>query len=387
MNSAELNALVDEIHCNCEDVRLVAKSVVVNKNRAIQLGEYASRISTGISDLVAREKLRKDPRISDSLLLLSICLEDVKSFLEKFAVLNKDLALSIIKCGSHCLEFVKLTEQLQHCSVLIRLNIAVPEDDGFDEDVNDLALNLPDILLLLFKESDKENLKSFIQKTEVLIGSQETARNSYKSKRTGNEDVTMKSNDLVLVKTIGRGGFSTVWLGKFRGENVAVKVMSVEATSITLEEFQQEADLMRRLSNKNIVAYYGITEIDNGKVSGHCMIMEYLVNDSLFNYIKNNKSENLDWAKKVDIALDIASGIAFLHRLRIIHRDIKLGNILLDEHLHAKVADFGLSFTKTSNNSVYTMNEGGTIPYMVNGNSLILGTRMFWRVCFIFNKK
>lgn len=369
MNNGEFQSLLAKIVSDCGDIANIAGTVVVNRNRSARMGEYATAISTGLSDLFKSGTLRADQRMSDSVLLLSICLEDIKSFLEKFVVLNRDLSISIIKGGSHCLEFAKLTEQLQHCCILVNLDVAFAEDDGFDQDCADLLARLPKLLQHLFKESEKNNLVSFVGKTKTLIIAQKAVKQQYKPKRANNEDVTMRSNDLEIVKPIGKGGFSTVWLGKFRGEDVAVKVLSVESSHITVAEFQHEADLMRRLSNKNIVAYYGVTEIQNAKIVGHCMIMEYMANDSLFSYLKNNKKTEPVWAKKVDIALDVASGIAFLHRLRIIHRDIKLGNILLDEHLHAKVADFGLSFAKTSANSTYAMNEGGTIPYMVKVNN------------------
>ena len=363
--SGDFTSTIENIKCSCADIVGIADSVVINRNRSARIGEYASLISNEISNLVKSGKLRNDQRMIDSLLLLSICLEDVKNFLEKFAVLNKDLAITVVKGGSHCLEFIKLTEQLQHCCILVNLDIEFTDDDGFDIDCADLLTRLPKILQHLFTQSERNNLFSFVGKTKTLINSQRAVKQQYRAKRANNEDVTMKSDDLVIVKPIGKGGFSTVWLGKFRGEDVAVKVLSVESSHITVAEFQHEADLMRRLSNKNIVAYYGVTEIKTSQIMGHCMIMEYMANDSLFSYIKNNKKTEPVWAKKVDISLDIASGIAFLHRLRIIHRDIKLGNILLDEHLHAKVADFGLSFAKNSTNSTYNMNEGGTISYMV----------------------
>ena len=373
MNSKEFERIIAKIGSECKDISEISGSVVVNRFRSDHLGLIASKIAAAISN----GNLRNTQRISDATLLLSICLEDVKTFLLKFQTNNKDLAISIIKGGSFCLEFIKHLEQLQHCCVLLDFDVVISIDDGFSADCDDLLASLPNILHSLFKESDKSGLYGFVTKTKTLIGKQIALKKSYASKRSRNEDVTMKSDDLIMIKPVGRGGFSTVWLGKFRGEDVAVKVLSVESSNITIAEFQHEADLMRRLSNKNIVAYYGITEIENGKVSGHCMIMEYLVNDSLFSYIKGNRSNEISWANKVDIAIDVASGIAFLHRLRIIHRDIKLGNILLNEHLHAKVADFGLSFAKNANNSIYTMNEGGTIPYMVL-NKLILGSRMFW---------
>ena len=78
---------------------------------------------------------------------------------------------------------------------------------------------------------------------------------------------------------------------------------------------QHEADLMRRLSNKNIVAYYGVTEIQNAKIVGHCMIMEYMANDSLFSYLKNNKKRfytyqidgNSKWGRSIMVVVPSSS--------------------------------------------------------------------------------
>jgi serine/threonine protein kinase len=94
------------------------------------------------------------------------------------------------------------------------------------------------------------------------------------------------------------------------------------------------------------------------------MVMEYMENDSLFAYLKNNQSAPFDSSKKVDIALDIARGMDYLHRLRIIHRDLKMGNVLLDSSFNAKISDFGLSIVKESQNSMISLQEAGTPSYM-----------------------
>ena len=92
--------------------------------------------------------------------------------------------------------------------------------------------------------------------------------------------------------------------------------------------------------------------------------MEYMENDSLYAYLKNNQATPFEASKKVDIALDIARGIDFLHRLKIIHRDLKMGNVLLDSQFNAKISDFGLSIIKENQISMIPLLEAGTSSYM-----------------------
>jgi serine/threonine protein kinase len=161
--------------------------------------------------------------------------------------------------------------------------------------------------------------------------------------------LSISGADLEFIKTVGRGGFATVWLGRYKkDQEVAIKILNIEASDSTVEDFKNEAEIMRRMVHRNITTFYGIAETERG----YCMVMEYLANDSLFSYMKSNKTNIPSWSNKVDFALDIARGVAFLHRLGIIHRDLKLSNILLDSRFRGKIADFGLSHTKTSQTSI-----------------------------------
>lgn len=174
--------------------------------------------------------------------------------------------------------------------------------------------------------------------------------------------MSISGADLNFIKAVGRGGFATVWLGKYKKtQEVAIKILNVEASDSTVDDFKTEAEIMRRMVHRNITACFGIAETERG----YCMVMEYLSNDSLFTYMKANKNDPPSWSRKIDFALDIARGVAFLHRLGIIHRDLKLSNILLDAELHGKISDFGLSHIKTSQTSMVHLQEAGTVSYMV----------------------
>lgn len=136
---------------------------------------------------------------------------------------------------------------------------------------------------------------------------------------------------------------------------------------------------MRRLSHPRIVAGYGFYKHDQN----YCVIMEYLPNGSLSTYLITQKS--CPWERRIDFALDIAHGMAFLHKVSIVHRDLKPGNIVLDAHNRAKITDFGLSVIKTNSSTSIAMGEAGTAAYMVN-TGFNLGTRKFWIISDLLYK-
>ena len=116
---------------------------------------------------------------------------------------------------------------------------------------------------------------------------------------------------------------------------------------------------MRRVSHPRTVACLGVSQIEDS----HIMVMELLENDCLYYYVADNKKP-MEWAQRVDIALDVAQGMSYLHRLRIVHRDLKSPNVLLDGSLRAKVADFGLSIVRDLAVTDVMMHEAGTTHYM-----------------------
>lgn len=92
--------------------------------------------------------------------------------------------------------------------------------------------------------------------------------------------------------------------------------------------------------------------------------MELCVNGSLFAYIRANPSSSVDWEKRQDFASDVATGMNYLHKLGVIHRDLKMGNIVLDQYNRAKITDFGLSVIKSATQTSVKLDERGTPQYM-----------------------
>jgi len=94
------------------------------------------------------------------------------------------------------------------------------------------------------------------------------------------------------------------------------------------------------------------------------MVMELMEGGSLHGYI-NDKPCPEDWYTRYIIALDICHGVGYLHKLNVIHRDLKPGNVVLDRYARAKITDFGLSLVKTTANTSVKGQEMGTVQYMV----------------------
>ncbi|CAA3014667.1 calcium calmodulin-regulated receptor-like kinase 2 [Olea europaea subsp. europaea] len=141
---------------------------------------------------------------------------------------------------------------------------------------------------------------------------------------------------------LGQGSFGPVYKATMpAGEVVAVKVLD-SGSKQGEKEFHTEVSLLARLHHRNLVNLVGYC-IDKGQ---HMLVYEYMSNGSLENLLYNKKLQILSWEERLQIALDISHGIAYLHDGAVppvMHRDLKTANILLDHSMRAKVADFGLS--------------------------------------------
>ncbi|KAJ0967263.1 hypothetical protein J5N97_024180 [Dioscorea zingiberensis] len=143
---------------------------------------------------------------------------------------------------------------------------------------------------------------------------------------------------------IGQGGFGTVYKGRLDdGTLVAIKraKKSVYDNHLGLE-FQREIQTLARVEHLNLVRYFGYLELGDERI----VVVEYVPNGTLREQLDCLHGKTLDLAARLDIAIDVAHAITYLHMYTdhpIIHRDIKSSNILLTETLRAKVADFGFA--------------------------------------------
>eukprot|EP01107_Rhizomastix_libera_P015819 TRINITY_DN618_c0_g1_i2.p1 TRINITY_DN618_c0_g1~~TRINITY_DN618_c0_g1_i2.p1 ORF type:complete len:1313 (-),score=340.47 TRINITY_DN618_c0_g1_i2:2175-5564(-) len=150
--------------------------------------------------------------------------------------------------------------------------------------------------------------------------------------------------EVQLGKVLGKGSFGQVYLGKYRGETVAVKQLNVtqsDITAIQTESVEQEIKLMTQLRSPFIVSFFGAMRSTNSIY----IVLEWCKYGSLTSQLKNHK---LNASVKKLIALDCAKGMQFLHTNKIIHRDLKTENVLLvslseNSQIRGKISDFGTS--------------------------------------------
>ncbi|KAG8385102.1 hypothetical protein BUALT_Bualt03G0006500 [Buddleja alternifolia] len=189
----------------------------------------------------------------------------------------------------------------------------------------------------------------------------------------------IKNRDLEELRELGSGTYGTVYHGKWRGTDVAIKRIkkscfmgrSSEQEKLTAE-FWHEAEILSKLHHPNVVAFYGV--VQDGPGGTLATVTEYMVNGSL-RHALISKERHLDRRKRIIIAMDAAFGMEYLHSRNIVHFDLKCDNLLVNlkdtSRPICKVGDFGLS--KIKRNTLVTGGVRGTLPWMapelLNGSS------------------
>ncbi|KAI5657045.1 hypothetical protein M9H77_25838 [Catharanthus roseus] len=142
---------------------------------------------------------------------------------------------------------------------------------------------------------------------------------------------------------IGRGGFGTVYKGTLKnGKAVAIKTLAAQSKQ-GVREFLTEIEIISNVRHPNLVQLIGCCVHGPNRM----LVYEFLENSSLDRaLLGRSRTINLQWSKRSDICMGIARGLAYLHEElvpRIVHRDIKASNILLDKDFRPKIGDFGLA--------------------------------------------
>ncbi|XP_050205691.1 cysteine-rich receptor-like protein kinase 2 [Mercurialis annua] len=163
---------------------------------------------------------------------------------------------------------------------------------------------------------------------------------------------------------IGQGGFGSVYKGVLSdGREIAVKRLFFNNRH-RAADFYNEVNMISSVEHKNLVRLLGCS--CSGPES--LLVYEFLPNTSLDRFILDkNKGKALTWEKRNDIIIGTAEGLVYLHensKIRIIHRDIKASNILLDSRFRAKIADFGLARSFQEDKSHISTAIAGTLGYM-----------------------
>ncbi|XP_007025873.2 PREDICTED: G-type lectin S-receptor-like serine/threonine-protein kinase At4g27290 isoform X1 [Theobroma cacao] len=180
----------------------------------------------------------------------------------------------------------------------------------------------------------------------------------------GLDVVSAATNKFSFEKKIGEGGFGPVYKGVLpTGQEVAVKRLS-QNSGQGLREFKNEVILISKLQHRNLVKLLGCCIQGEERM----LIYEYQPNKSLDQFLfDKTRRKFLTWKKRFDIVIGIARGLLYLHqdsRLRIIHRDLKASNILLDGEMNPKISDFGIARIFGEKTQEMTKRVIGTYGYM-----------------------
>ncbi|KAG2631203.1 hypothetical protein PVAP13_2NG005124 [Panicum virgatum] len=187
---------------------------------------------------------------------------------------------------------------------------------------------------------------------------------------TSNVQYLISNEDLEDLREMGSGAFGTVFHGKWKGTDVAIKriknscfmLPSSQADKL-LTEFWREAAIISKLHHPNILALYGV--VNNGPGATLATVTEFMVNGSLKKVLLR-KDKYLDWRKRIMLAMDAAIGMEYLHSKDIVHFDLKCDNLLVNvkdpSRPICKVADFGLSKMKQA--TLVSGGMRGTLPWM-----------------------
>ncbi|XP_047047656.1 probable LRR receptor-like serine/threonine-protein kinase At1g56140 [Lolium rigidum] len=194
---------------------------------------------------------------------------------------------------------------------------------------------------------EEEELYNIVGRSNVL---------TYSELRSATENFS--SNNL-----LGQGGYGSVYKGKLiDGRFVAVKQLS-EASHQGKKEFAAEIETISRVQHRNLVKLYGCCLEGNKPL----LVYEYLENGSLDRALFGKGRAHLDWPTRFEICLGIGRGLAYLHEessIRVVHRDIKASNILLDANFNPKISDFGLAKLYDDQETHVSTKVAGTFGYL-----------------------
>ncbi|KAI3910799.1 hypothetical protein MKW98_030607 [Papaver atlanticum] len=232
----------------------------------------------------------------------------------------------------------------------------------------------------MFFRADKIDLKNLDIQLEKHL-SRVWSRNLEQKPK---EEWEIDLSKLDIRTVIARGTYGIVYKGVYDEQDVAVKVldwgedgMATQAETAGLRaSFQQEVAVWHKLDHLNVTKFIGASmgtsnlKIPSNNPSGAalpsracCVIVEYLPGGTLKHYLIRNRRKKLAFKIVIQLALDLARGLSYLHSKKIVHRDVKTENMLLDAHRNLKIADFGVARVEAQNPKDMT-GETGTLGYM-----------------------
>ncbi|XP_051951213.1 tyrosine-protein kinase fynb isoform X2 [Xyrauchen texanus] len=159
---------------------------------------------------------------------------------------------------------------------------------------------------------------------------------------------------LMLEVKLGAGCFADVWCGTWNG-NTKVAVKTLKPGTMSPESFLEEAQIMKKLRHDKLVQLYAVVSEEPIYI-----VTEYMGKGSLLDFLKDGEGRGLKLPNLVDMAGQVAGGMAYIERMNYIHRDLRSANILVGDNLVCKIADFGLA--RLIEDNEYTARQGAKFP-------------------------
>lgn len=251
-----------------------------------------------------------------------------------------------------------------------------------------------------FFRADKIDLKNLDAQLERHLSKVWTMEKEAKRPK---EDWEIDLKKLVLKGKIAQGTFGSVYRGVLDGQDVAVKLLDWGEEQIKTEAevaairsaFRQEVAVWHTLEHRNVTKFLGASMGSSdlivnpngtegsteGPPNACCVVVEYLAGGTLKSYLIKNRRKKLAFDVVIQLALDLSRGLSYLQSKKIVHRDVKTENMLLDKNRTLKIADFGVARVEAQNPKDMT-GETGTLGYMAPE---VLDGKPYNRKCDVYS--